>query len=89
MHVSRILRAIIALIVKFPHSFPGTVIERVQAVAQTNTGVQITYSLKDDRGWFEINSTTGVITVARTLDREVIKQSCYYQKGSQSQQVLN
>ena len=53
------------------HSFPGTFIARVQdAVAQIPG--QITYSLRNDKGWFEINNTTGVITVARTLDREVI-----------------
>ena len=77
-----------AAIDKFPHSFPGTFIERVQALAQTITGVQINYSLTNDRGWFQINSTTGVITVARTLDREVIKQSCYYHKGFQSLKLL-
>lgn len=58
---------------KFVHSYPGTFIARVQgAVPQTNSPGQITYSLADDKGWFEINSTTGVITVAKTLDREVI-----------------
>ena len=40
-------------------------------MAERITGAQITYSLANDKGWFEINSTTGVITVARTLDREV------------------
>lgn len=58
---------------KFPHSSPGTfIVEVPQAAAEASTARQITYSLTNDKGWFEINSTTGVITVARTLDREVI-----------------
>lgn len=57
---------------KFVHSSPGTFIARVQgAVSETDSPAQITYSLVGDQGWFEINSTTGVITVAKTLDREV------------------
>lgn len=72
---------------KFPHrSSSGTFIASVQAVAVTNTGAQITYSLTNDKGWFEINSTTGVITVARTLDREVIKH--YHHRAFQSEQAL-
>ena len=58
---------------KFVYLSPGTFIARVQgAVNETNSPGQITYSLDGDKGWFEINSTTGVITVAKTLDREVI-----------------
>ena len=58
---------------KFPHSSSGTfIVEVPKAKAEANTARQITYSLKNDKGWFEINSTTGGITVARTLDREVI-----------------
>lgn len=77
-----------AVIDKFPHSFPGTFIAKVQAVPERITGAQITYSLANDKGWFEINSTTGVITVARTLDREVHVIIHYYHKGFQFEQVL-
>lgn len=55
----------------FLQSFSGTFVARVQAVAETGSSDQITYSLTKDKGWFEINSTSGVITVAKTLDREV------------------
>lgn len=77
-----------AVIDKFAHSSTGTFVARVQgAVAERNTPVQITYSLTNDKGWFEINSTTGVITVAKTLDREVIIH--YNHKGlTISPQVL-
>lgn len=55
----------------FLRSFSGTFVARVQAVAEMGSSDQITYSLTKDKGWFEINSTSGVITVAKTLDREV------------------
>ena len=59
----------------------------MQALAERpDTGAQITYSLTNDKGWFEINSTTGVITVARTLDREVVIH--YHHKGFQFEQAL-
>ncbi|XP_078355236.1 cadherin-7-like, partial [Oculina patagonica] len=49
---------------------PGTFVGRVQAKAEVVSSDQITYSLRKDQGWFKINSTSGVITVAKTLDRE-------------------
>lgn len=58
---------------------PGTFIAKVQAVAERITGALITYSLANDKGWFEINSTTGVITVARTLDREETSSSFQFE----------
>ncbi|KAJ7389417.1 hypothetical protein OS493_031661 [Desmophyllum pertusum] len=50
---------------------PGTYVKTVQALDQSgNPSDQITYSLTKENGWYKINSTSGVITVAKTLDRE-------------------
>ncbi|KAJ7389421.1 hypothetical protein OS493_031665 [Desmophyllum pertusum] len=50
---------------------PGTYVTTVQALDQSgNPSDQITYSLTKENGWYKINSTSGVITVAKTLDRE-------------------
>ena len=63
------------MIDNFVHSFfSGTFVARVQAIAESASSAQITYSLQKDNGWFEINSTSGVITVAKTLDREVTRK---------------
>lgn len=51
--------------------FVGTFVTRVQAIAVVQNGDPIIYSLRDDKGWFQIDNASGVITTARTLDREV------------------
>lgn len=47
----------------------GTFVTKVQATARQNPK-PIVYSLEYDKGWFQIDNSSGVITVARTLDRE-------------------
>lgn len=48
----------------------GTFVTRVQAIALVQNRDPIIYSLRDDKGWFQIDNSSGVITTARTLDRE-------------------
>ena len=43
----------------------------MQAIAVVQNRDPIIYSLRDDKGWFQIDNSSGVITTARTLDREV------------------
>jgi len=52
---------------------PGTYVTQVKATASNPQAPgSITYSLDGiDKDWFNINSATGVITVAKTLDAEV------------------
>lgn len=50
--------------------FVGTFVTKVQATARQNPN-PIVYSLKNDKGWFQIDNSSGVITAAKTIDREV------------------
>lgn len=65
---------------RFVISSLGTFITQVQATDRTALNpVTFNYSLgsykdrQNDKNWFQINRTSGVITAAKTLDREVIK----------------
>jgi len=59
---------------------PGTYVTQVKATASNPQAPgSITYSLDGiDKDWFNINSATGVITVAKTLDAEVSRLDILY-----------